>query len=130
MKITRAYQFRLYPTKEQEVLIHKTFGCTRFLYNQMLDEKKKDKTLSKYDLFKKIPGYIKNYPFLIVLDVFNLFDRNLYYSNTFYFAIILECIFLKVLGTSWTLRQQFGTIFLGGFYESIKSNRTLCYFDI
>ena len=68
MKITRAYQFRLYPTKEQEVLIHKTFGCTRFLYNQMLDEKKKDKTLSKYDLFKKIPGYIKNYPFLSEVD--------------------------------------------------------------
>ena len=35
MKITRAYQFRLYPTPEQEVLIHKTFGCTRFLYNQI-----------------------------------------------------------------------------------------------
>ena len=28
MKITKAYQFRLYPTKEQEVLIHQTFGCT------------------------------------------------------------------------------------------------------
>ena len=41
MKITKAYQFRLYPTKEQEILIHKTFGCTRFLYNQMLEEKKK-----------------------------------------------------------------------------------------
>ncbi len=41
MKITKTYQFRLYPTKEQEVLIHKTFGCTRFLYNQMLDVKKK-----------------------------------------------------------------------------------------
>ena len=26
MKITRAYQFRLYPTAEQEILIHKTFG--------------------------------------------------------------------------------------------------------
>ena len=41
MKITKAYQFRLYLTKEQEILIHKTFGCTRFLYNQMLKEKKK-----------------------------------------------------------------------------------------
>ena len=49
MKITRAYQFRLYPTHEQEILIHKTFGCTRFLYNQMLDEKKKNVTLSKFD---------------------------------------------------------------------------------
>ena len=68
MKITKAYQFRLYPTKEQEILIHKTFGCTRFLYNQMLEEKKKDKMLSKFDLFKKIPEYIKNYPFLSEVD--------------------------------------------------------------
>lgn len=89
MKITRAYQFRLYPTKEQEVLIHKTFGCTRFLYNQMLDEKKKNKTLGKYDLFKKIPEYIKNYSFLSEVDSCSLrnsitdlmvgFDR--YYKN-------------------------------------------------
>ena len=69
MKITKAYQFRLYPTKEQEILIHKTFGCTRFLYNQMLEEKKKDKMLSKFDLFKKIPEYIKNYPFLSEVDM-------------------------------------------------------------
>ena len=68
MKITKAYQFRLYLTKEQEVLVHKTFGCTRFLYNQMLDEKRKDKMLSKFDLFKKIPEYIKNYPFLSEVD--------------------------------------------------------------
>lgn len=51
MKITRAYQFRLYPTAEQEILIHKTFGCTRFLYNQMLDKKKKNVALSKFDMW-------------------------------------------------------------------------------
>ena len=28
MKILKAYQFRLYPTKEQEVFIRKTFGCS------------------------------------------------------------------------------------------------------
>ena len=54
MKITRAYQFRLYPTYEQEILIHKTFGCTRFLYNQMLDEKKKNVALSKFDMWYSI----------------------------------------------------------------------------
>ena len=68
MKITRAYQFRLYPTHEQEILIRKTFGCTRFLYNQMLDEKKKNVTLSKFDLFKKIPEYMEKYPFLSEVD--------------------------------------------------------------
>ena len=36
MKINRAYQFRLYPNEEQIALIHKTFGCTRFVYNYCL----------------------------------------------------------------------------------------------
>ena len=31
-----AYRFRIYPNREQEVLLAKTFGCCRFLYNQML----------------------------------------------------------------------------------------------
>lgn len=33
----RAYKFRIYPNKEQEVLIQKTFGCVRFIYNHYLD---------------------------------------------------------------------------------------------
>ena len=68
MKIARICQFWLYPTKEQEILTHKIFGCTRFLYNKMLDEKRKDKTFGKYDLFKKIPENIKNYSFLSEVD--------------------------------------------------------------
>ncbi len=35
----RAYKFRIYPTAGQEVLLAKTFGCCRFIYNVMLDEK-------------------------------------------------------------------------------------------
>lgn len=33
----KVYKYRLYPNKSQEVLIQKTFGCTRFVYNRMLD---------------------------------------------------------------------------------------------
>lgn len=32
----KAYKFRIYPNKEQEILIQKTFGCTRFVYNHYL----------------------------------------------------------------------------------------------
>ena len=32
----KAYKYRLYPTKEQEVQIQKTFGCCRFVYNHFL----------------------------------------------------------------------------------------------
>ncbi|MGO2629914.1 MAG: helix-turn-helix domain-containing protein, partial [Enterococcus italicus] len=32
----KAYKFRLYPTVEQEILIGKTIGSSRFIYNHML----------------------------------------------------------------------------------------------
>ena len=38
--MNRAYKFRIYPTRKQEILIHKTFGCCRFVYNHMLADKK------------------------------------------------------------------------------------------
>lgn len=38
--MNKAYKFRLYPNKEQEILFTKTFGCVRFVYNKMLAERK------------------------------------------------------------------------------------------
>ena len=35
----KAYKYRLYPNKEQEVYFAKTFGCVRFIYNKMLSDK-------------------------------------------------------------------------------------------
>lgn len=32
----KAYKFRLYPTKQQEELLNKTFGCCRFIFNNLL----------------------------------------------------------------------------------------------
>jgi putative transposase len=37
----KAYKYRLYPTKDQEVLLSKHFGCVRFIYNWGLDFKTK-----------------------------------------------------------------------------------------
>lgn len=34
-----AYKFRIYPNSDQKVLIEKTFGCVRFIYNKMLGDK-------------------------------------------------------------------------------------------
>ena len=44
-----AYRFRIYPNREQEVLLAKTFGCCRFLYNQMLNDK-----IREYEATKKM----------------------------------------------------------------------------
>ena len=32
----KAFKYRIYPTTEQKVLLAKTFGCARFIYNSEL----------------------------------------------------------------------------------------------
>ena len=48
----KAYKFRIYPNRTQEILIQKTFGCVRFVYNYFLDKRIKayeaDKTMLTY----------------------------------------------------------------------------------
>ena len=39
MKIYRAYKFRLYPNEEQQILINKTIGSARYVYNYFLNRK-------------------------------------------------------------------------------------------
>ena len=46
-KQNKAFKFRLLPNKKQEVLLAKTFGCVRFVYNKMLAERKET-----YEKFK------------------------------------------------------------------------------
>ena len=47
MLIAKGYKYRIYPTKQQKELINKTFGCCRFIYNQMLAER-----ISIYEQFR------------------------------------------------------------------------------
>jgi len=37
MTILKAYKYRLYPTKQQEVLLNKTFGCVRVVWNHNVE---------------------------------------------------------------------------------------------
>ena len=39
---TRRYKYRFYPAEDQKVLLAQTFGCCRFVYNQILDKSIKD----------------------------------------------------------------------------------------
>ena len=73
MKILKGYVFRLYPNVEQETLINKTIGSTRFIYNNFLRDRidtynntKKGK--SAYDQNIMIPELIIKYPFLSDVD--------------------------------------------------------------
>lgn len=43
----KAYKFRLYPNKTQQVLLNKTFGCVRFAWNQWVENFNKPKDSDK-----------------------------------------------------------------------------------
>ena len=78
----KTYRFRLYPNKEQETLICKTFGCARFIYNYFLNKCKENKKYIKaFDMCKEIKELVITYPWLKEIDscalrcaVFNLED--------------------------------------------------------
>ena len=57
VSIEKAYKFRIYPNKTQEILIQKTFGCVRFVYNYFLDKRitayKEDKVTLTYNKCSK-----------------------------------------------------------------------------
>lgn len=52
--VNKTYRFRLFPTAEQEILLAKHFGCTRYVYNHFLNERKE-----QYQADKKSDNYYK-----------------------------------------------------------------------
>ena len=67
MNMYKSYQFRLYPTNQQIIMIQKTFGCTRLVYNHYLEKRKKD-NLTCFDMIKDLPNLYQEYPFLKEVD--------------------------------------------------------------
>ena len=78
-----AYRFRIYPNREQEVLLAKTFGCCRFLYNQMLNDKIREYEASKKMLRNTPAMYKKAYPFLKEVDSLALANVQLHLEKAY-----------------------------------------------
>ena len=75
----KAYKFRLYPTPAQKILLAKTFGCVRLVYNHWLDRKisqyKEDQTTLSYTFCAKELAVLKKteeYAFLKEVDSISL----------------------------------------------------------
>lgn len=64
----KAYKFRIYPNREQKTLFAKTFGCVRFIYNKMLDDKIKYYEKTKKKLNNTPAQYKKEFPWLKEVD--------------------------------------------------------------
>lgn len=83
-------KFRIYPNESQKILLAKTFGCTRLIYNIMLDRritayKNENISLSCYDCSKMITQLKKlpEYEFLKEVDSSALQASNEYLDRAY-----------------------------------------------
>ena len=90
--MNKAFKIRIYPNKEQKILIDKTFGCTRYVYNFMLNLKQKLYTyhniyLSFYDMSKVLTELKKQKIWLKEVDKWSLTNaiKDLYFAYQMFF---------------------------------------------
>lgn len=118
----KAYKYRLYPNKEQRIYLAKTFGCTRFVYNQMLADRIKSYEENKDLDIKKVKyptpaQYKKEYPWLKEVDSLALANAQMNldkaYKNFFRDKSVGFPKFKKKSNTSnYTTNNQNGTIYI------------------
>lgn len=79
--INRAIKYRIYPTDEQKDLISRTFGCSRFVYNYMLEASKEayakgDKLCSRNKFNYLLTELKREYSWLSEVDATALTSAN------------------------------------------------------
>ena len=73
--VSKCMEFRIKPTMEQKILIWKTFGCCRFVWNHLLDERISHE---KVNLLNTTPTHLKkDNPFLSEVDSMALINTQL-----------------------------------------------------
>ena len=76
--VSKCMEFRIRPTIEQKVLIWKTFGCCRFVWNHLLDERISHEKVNKGKLLNTTPAHLKkDNPFLSEVDSMALINTQL-----------------------------------------------------
>lgn len=112
----KAIKYRIYPTKEQQIMFAKTFGCCRKVYNLMLSDKIANYAKTK-SFGKQTPAMYKDdYPFLKEVDSLALANvqlnlqqafKNCFHSKHCEFPVFKSA---KRDRKSYTTNNQNGTI--------------------
>lgn len=127
----KAYKFRLYPDKEQQEYFAKCFGCTRFIYNQMLADKIEYYKKTGEMLNNTPAQYKKEYPWLKEVDSLALanaqMNLNKAYRNFFRDKSVGFPKFKskKRNRHSYTTNNQKGTIYIEDKYIKLPKLKSM-----
>lgn len=126
----KAYKYRIYPTGEQKLYLAKTFGCTRFIYNQMLADRIKSYEENKDLDIKQIKyptpaQYKKEYEWLKEVDSLALANAQINLDNAYKNFFRDKSVGFpkfkskKTNRFSYTTNNQNGTIYIDNGYIKI-----------
>ena len=127
----KAYKFRLYPNKEQQEYFVKCFGCTRFIYNQMLADKIEYYKKTSEMLNNTPAQYKKEYPWLKEVDSLALANaqmnldkayRNFFRDKSVGFPKFKS---KKRNRHSYTTNNQKGTIYIEDKYIKLPKLKSM-----
>ena len=126
----KAYKYRIYPNKEQEEYFAKCFGCKRFIWNQMLNDKIEYYSKTGGSLNNTPAQYKAKYPWLKEIDSLILantqMDLQKAYKNFFRDKSVGFPKFKKRKHyNSFTTNNQKGTIYIEGKYIKIPKLKTM-----
>ena len=112
----KAYKFRLCPNLEQRILFEKTFGCARFIWNQMLADRIAHYEKTGTSLKNTPAQYKKDYPWLKEVDSLALanvqLNLNAAYKSFFQSRFGFPNFKSKRAAQSYKTNNQNGTIAL------------------
>jgi putative transposase len=126
----KAYKFRLYPNKEQQEYFAKCFGCVRFIYNKMLEDKINYYKETGQMLHNTPAQYKEQFPFLKEVDSLALanaqLNLNKAYKNFFKDKSVGFPKFKKKKNKqSYTTNNQNGTIYIKDGYIKLPKLKSM-----
>ncbi|MCT4593750.1 MAG: IS200/IS605 family element RNA-guided endonuclease TnpB [Anaeromicrobium sp.] len=132
----KAYKYRIYPNEEQKLYFAKTFGCTRFVYNQMLADRIKsyeeNKDLDIKNIKYPTPAqYKKEYEWLKEVDSLALANAQLNldkaYKNFFRDKSVGFPKFKSKKSNyhSYTTNNQKGTVYIENGYIKLPKLKSM-----
>lgn len=132
----KAYKYRIYPNSEQRLFFAKTFGCGRFVYNQMLADRIKSYEENKGLDIKKIKyptpaQYKKDFEWLKEVDSLALanaqMNLNKAYKNFFRDKSVGFPKFKSKKNNyhSYTTNNQKGTVYIENGYIKLPKLKSL-----
>lgn len=123
--MNKAYKFRICPNSEQQIMLEKTFGCVRFIYNRMLSDKIKHYEETKQKLNNTPAQYKKEFEWLKEVDSLALANAQMNLQTAYNNFFRMQKVGFPKFKSKKSNRKSYTTNYVNGNIKLIDGHLTL-----